>query len=137
MESEHHAHPGLASDKNLPTMPDTDKITDLADVFSLLGDPTRMRILIALLPGPRKVYELTELSGLSQSATSHSLRLLRSHRVVNVRREGRIAYYELADQHVRDFLELALEHVGHTVLVHPVPSDSPSSSTEHDLHECP
>jgi DNA-binding transcriptional ArsR family regulator len=137
MESEHHAHPGPASDKNLPTMPDTDKITDLADVFSLLGDPTRMRILIALLPGPRKVYELTELSGLSQSATSHSLRLLRSHRVVNVRREGRIAYYELADQHVRDFLELALEHVGHTVLVHPVPSDSPSSTTEHDLHECP
>jgi DNA-binding transcriptional ArsR family regulator len=116
MEPEHHPHPGPASDKNLPTMPDTDKITDLADVFSLLGDPTRMRILIALLPGPRKVYELTELSGLSQSATSHSLRLLRSHRVVNVRREGRIAYYELADQHVRDFLELALEHVGHTVL---------------------
>lgn len=137
MEPEHHPHPGPASDKNLPTMPDTDKITDLADVFSLLGDPTRMRILIALLPGPRKVYELTELSGLSQSATSHSLRLLRSHRVVNVQREGRIAHYELADQHVRDFLELALEHVGHTVPLHPLPPNSPASATEHDLHECP
>jgi DNA-binding transcriptional ArsR family regulator len=117
-------------------MPDVDQIANLADVFGLLGDPSRLRILIALLPGPRKVHELSELSGLSQSATSHSLRLLRSHRVVNVNREGRIAHYEIADQHVRDFLELALQHVGHTSIVHAILGNRPLRPSEQVAHEC-
>lgn len=103
-----------------PTLPSDAAVADLADVFGLLGDPGRMRILLALLGGPLRVGELSERSGLSPSATSHALRLLRSHRVVEVRREGRTAHYALADEHVRDFLELGLAHVGHTVLVHSV-----------------
>jgi DNA-binding transcriptional ArsR family regulator len=107
-------------------MPSEETINDLADVFGLLGDPGRMRILITLLPGPRTVTELAEHSGLSPSATSHALRLLRSHRVVDVRRSGRTASYSIADDHVREFLERGLEHIGHTVLVHTLPRTSPS-----------
>ncbi|MWV58877.1 ArsR/SmtB family transcription factor [Rathayibacter sp. VKM Ac-2754] len=107
-------------------LPPDAAIADLADVFGLLGDPGRMRILLALLGGPLRVNELSDRSGLSPSATSHALRLLRSHRVVEAHREGRTAEYALADEHVRDFLELGLAHVGHTVLVHTVAAPSPS-----------
>ena len=113
-------------------LPSDAAVVDLADVFGLLGDPGRMRILLALLGGPLRVGELSERSGLSPSATSHALRLLRSHRVVEVRREGRTASYALADAHVRDFLELGLAHVGHTVLVHHVdPAAEPCDPPEH------
>lgn len=108
------------------SMPATQDIIDLADVFSLLGDPGRVRILIALLAGRMAVRDIAAVVELSESAASHALRLLRAHRVVDVERDGRIAYYALADSHVRVLLELALEHVGHTVLLHP--ADGP------DLH---
>jgi ArsR family transcriptional regulator, lead/cadmium/zinc/bismuth-responsive transcriptional repressor len=110
-------------------MPANQEIVDLADVFSLLGDPGRVRILIALLEGRMAVRDIAAVVELSESAVSHALRLLRAHRVVDVDREGRIAYYALADTHVRVLLELALEHVGHTVLLHP--ADGP------DLHARP
>ena len=101
------------------SMPAAQEIVDLADVFSLLGDPGRVRILIALLAGRMAVRDIAAVVELSESAVSHALRLLRAHRVVDVDRDGRIAYYALADSHVRVLLELALEHVGHTVLLHP------------------
>jgi len=99
-------------------MPSAESVADLADVFSLLGEPNRVRILIALLPGRMSVRDIAAVVEMSESATSHALRLLRAHRVVDVHREGRIAYYALADSHVRVLLDLALEHVGHTVLIH-------------------
>lgn len=98
-------------------------VAQLADVFDLLGDPNRLAILITLLERPRSVGDLAAAVGLSESGTSHALRLLRAHRVVEVRKEGRNAYYELADAHVRAFLELGLEHVEHTDLLHPSPTD--------------
>lgn len=130
-------HPEYAGSR--PGLPADEQIADLADVFGLLGDPGRMRILLALLSGPLNVGRLSELSGLSQSATSHALRLLRSHRVVEVQREGRASYYAIADQHVRDFLELGLEHVGHTVLVHTVATDSETdrADTDPSAHNAP
>lgn len=100
-------------------MPAAREIVDLADVFSLLGDPGRVRILIALLAGRMAVRDIAAVVELSESAVSHALRLLRAHRVVDVERDGRNAYYALADSHVRVLLQLALEHVGHTVLLHP------------------
>jgi ArsR family transcriptional regulator, lead/cadmium/zinc/bismuth-responsive transcriptional repressor len=99
-------------------MPDDADIADLADVFGLLSDPGRMRILTALLDGEMCVCDLAATSGLSESAVSHALRLLRAHRVVEVRRDGRIAYYTLADAHVRMLLDVGLTHVGHTTLIH-------------------
>jgi ArsR family transcriptional regulator, lead/cadmium/zinc/bismuth-responsive transcriptional repressor len=95
------------------------EITDAAEVFGLLSDPGRLRLLSALRDHERNVGELAELTGLSESSTSHALRLLRAHRVVEGRREGRMAYYRLADDHVRQVLETALAHAVHTELIHP------------------
>lgn len=99
--------------------PDGD-IEDVADVFSLLGDAARLRILIALASGTRRVGELARITGSSDSAVSHALRLLRAHRIVEARRSGREAHYALSDSHVRALLELALDHVGHSTLMHEV-----------------
>jgi|SRR5579875_2463861 len=94
-------------------MPPDDQVAGLADVFGLLADPGRLRVLAALLEGEMCVCDLAAVAGTSESAASHHLRLLRAHRVVQVRRSGRMAYYRLADAHVRLLLDLALEHIGH------------------------
>lgn len=100
------------------SLPSVEDIADLSDVFGLLGEPTRVRILISLLNGPMCVRDLAAAINLSESAVSHALRLLRTHRVVEVHRTGRVAHYKIADSHVRVLLELGLEHVGHTILIH-------------------
>ncbi|WP_284705365.1 ArsR/SmtB family transcription factor [Paenarthrobacter sp. TYUT067] len=94
-------------------MPADTDVTDLAVIFGLLSDPGRVRILIALLEGEMCVCDLAATTGLSESGVSHALRLLRGPRVVQVRRAGRMAYYSLADSHVRMLLDLGLTHVGH------------------------
>ena len=83
----------------------------VADVFKLLGDPTRVRLLDALSHGERCVCDLAALVGTSESAISHQLRLLRSARLVRVRRVGRMAYYSLDDHHVIGLLHDARKHV--------------------------
>ncbi|WP_246846285.1 ArsR/SmtB family transcription factor [Humibacter ginsenosidimutans] len=101
-------------------LPSTDTVTDLADVFSLLGDPGRLRILMSLLSGGEMcVCDLAATTTMSESSVSHALRLLRAHRVVSVSRRGRMAYYRLDDAHVRMLLDLGLTHTGHTVAIHP------------------
>lgn len=95
-------------------MPGEADVADLAVIFGLLSDPGRVRILIALLEGEMCVCDLAATTGLSESGVSHALRLLRGPRVVTVRRSGRMAYYSLADSHVRMLLDLGLTHVGHT-----------------------
>ena len=100
-------------------MPAERDVLDLADVFGLLCDPGRLRLLVALLHGDMCVRDLAAASGQSESAVSHALRLLRAHRVVHVRRAGRISYYSLEDAHVRVLLDLALAHVGHTDVIRP------------------
>lgn len=102
-------------------------IADVADVFALLGDQARVRILIELLEGPMRVRDIAEAVGLSESGVSHALRLLRAHRVVSVERNGREAHYELADAHVRELLTLALDHAGHSSVLH-VDHDRPTSA---------
>lgn len=102
-------------------MPGEPEVTGLADVFGLLSDPGRLRLLVALLEGEMCVCDIAASCGQSESAVSHALRLLRAHRVVEVRRAGRMAYYTLADAHVRMLLDVALAHVGHTFRVHPAP----------------
>ncbi len=99
-------------------MPPEDDVVDLADVFGLLAVPGRLRLLVALLEGELCVCDLAAAAGMSESATSHALRILRAHRVVSVRRSGRMAYYALADAHVRMLLDVALTHIEHSVLVH-------------------
>lgn len=94
-------------------MPPSAQVADLADVFGLLADPGRLRVLVALLEGEMCVSDLAAVGQASESAVSHHLRLLRAHRVVEVRRSGRMAYYRLADAHVRMLLDVALTHIGH------------------------
>ena len=93
---------------------DTERLADVADVFGLLADPGRLRLLVSLLAVPERcVGDLASAAGMHESSASRALRLLRAHGVVRVRRAGRNAYYSLADDHVRLLLGTALEHVRH------------------------
>jgi len=96
------------------TLPAPGTVEELSEVFGLLADPNRLRLLAALLEGGELcVCDLAATAGMAESATSHALRLLRAHRVVKVRRAGRVAYYSLTDAHVRLLLDVALEHAAH------------------------
>ncbi|MEP6914663.1 MAG: metalloregulator ArsR/SmtB family transcription factor [Acidobacteriota bacterium] len=83
----------------------------LAETFRVLGDPTRVRILDALAPGELCVCDIASLVGISESAVSHQLRLLRGMRLVRPRREGRLVYYAVDDNHILELLKQALTHV--------------------------
>lgn len=88
--------------------------TAIADVFALLSDPSRVRVLFTLLEaGELCVCDLAEAVGMSQSALSHALRLLRRSGVVTNRRDGRMVRYKLADSHVRLLLDVTREHLAH------------------------
>jgi DNA-binding transcriptional ArsR family regulator len=86
-------------------------LQSVAEVFKLLGDPTRVRLLDALSHGERCVCDLATLVELSESAVSHQLRLLRAARLVRVRRSGRLAFYGLDDHHVIGLLHDTRKHV--------------------------
>jgi ArsR family transcriptional regulator len=88
-----------------------DAVQGLADTFSALGDPTRVRILDVLAHGELCVCDLAAVLGMSQSAVSHQLRLLRGIRLVKPRREGRIVFYSLDDQHIIAIFKQTLQHV--------------------------
>ena len=83
----------------------------LADTFRVLGDPTRVRMLDALSAGELCVCDIASLVGISESAVSHQLRLLRGMRLVRPRRAGRLVYYAVDDQHILELLKQALTHV--------------------------
>jgi DNA-binding transcriptional ArsR family regulator len=89
----------------------TDTVSAVADVFKLLGDPTRVRLVDALSHGERCVCDLAALVGLTESAVSHQLRLLRGARLVRVRRAGRQAFYSLDDHHVLGLVHDTRKHV--------------------------
>jgi DNA-binding transcriptional ArsR family regulator len=86
-------------------------VQDLADTFRVLGDPTRIKILDALSGGELCVCDIAALAGISESAVSHQLRLLRGMRLVRPRRAGRLVYYSLDDHHIIALLQQALTHV--------------------------
>ena len=97
-------------------LPAASAIAEVASIFSLLADESRVRLISGLLEaGELCVCDLAAAADMSESATSHALRLLRGARVVKVRRSGRMAYYSLLDDHVRILLEVALTHVSHGV----------------------
>ena len=85
-------------------------IQPLADVFKVLGDPTRLRILRVLMNQEVCVRDIADELGMGQSAVSHQLRILRDARLVQFRRDGKTVYYSLADAHVFTLLDVGLEH---------------------------
>lgn len=88
-----------------------DAVAGLADTFRALGDPTRVRILDALSHGELCVCDLAAVLRVSQSAVSHQLRLLRGMRLVRPRRDGRVVFYALDDQHIMALFRQTLQHV--------------------------
>lgn len=92
-------------------MKPADSVTALAETFKILGDPTRVRIAFALAREELCVCDLANLLGISQSATSHSLRALRQMNLVKFRKEGKIAYYSLDDEHIGSLLDEGFRHV--------------------------
>lgn len=86
-------------------------VLEIAATFGVLGDPTRIRILDALTGGELCVCDIATLAGISESAVSHQLRLLRGMRLVRSRRAGRQVFYTLDDQHIVELLRLAVTHV--------------------------
>ena len=94
--------------------PEASEIQEASELLKVIGDLTRMRILCALLPGEDlSVGELQRTLGMSQSAISHQLRVLRDANLVKFRRAGKMVYYSLADEHVYELLTGTLEHVRH------------------------
>jgi DNA-binding transcriptional ArsR family regulator len=87
--------------------------THLADLFSALSDPTRLRIISALLDGEMNVGDIASRLAMTESAVSHQLRGLRQMRLVRGRKNGRQVYYALDDDHVEKLYRLGLDHVEH------------------------
>ncbi len=95
----------------------SDQIVELAGMFHLMGDPTRLSIILACLEAEIAVGDLARRLGLSASLTSHHLRLLRAARVLRGRRRGKQVFYGAADDHIRDMLRDMAEHVGEAAAV--------------------
>ena len=93
-------------------LPDEETLTRLSDLFRVFGDGTRIRILYALFEDEVCVCDLARLLGMTQSAVSHQLRILKQARLIRSRRDGKTVFYSLADDHVRTLLEQGTEHIG-------------------------
>ncbi|WP_300258920.1 ArsR/SmtB family transcription factor [Clostridium sp.] len=92
-------------------LPKEEVLYELAEIFKVFGDSTRIKILCALFEGEMCVCDMSELLGVSQSAVSHQLRVLKQARLVKFRREGKTVYYSLADDHVKHIFNEGLDHV--------------------------
>ena len=92
---------------------DEQKAAELAELFRAMSDPTRVKIIAALLESEINVHTVAELVGISESAASHQLRTLRQMRLVRARRRGREVFYCLDDDHVADLFQRGLDHVIH------------------------
>jgi len=95
----------------LSQMPHDEQLYDLAELFKLFGDSTRIKILYVLFEHEVCVCDIAQILGMNQSAISHQLRLLKQARLVKNRREGKTIFYSLADDHVKDIIGTATEHL--------------------------
>lgn len=95
----------------LEQQPDEEYLYDIAELFKVFGDSTRIRILYALFESELCVNDIAQLLNLGQSAVSHQLKILKDAKLVRFRREGKIIFYALDDDHVRNILSMGMEHV--------------------------
>lgn len=93
------------------SLPEEQQLLRLADLFKVFGDGTRVRILYVLLQAEVCVCDLANLLGMTQSAVSHQLRILKQARLIKARRDGKTVFYSLADDHVATLLRQGMEHV--------------------------
>ncbi len=92
-------------------MPEESELYDLADLFKVFGDSTRIKILYVLFENEMCVYDIASILNMTQSAISHQLRILKQNRLVKFRKEGKTVLYTLADEHVFTILSQGIEHV--------------------------
>ena len=92
-------------------MPDEEELYDLADLFKVFADSTRIRILFVLFESEVCVCDLAKALNMTQSAVSHQLRILKQNKLVKNRREGKSIFYSLADDHVRTIISMGREHI--------------------------
>lgn len=85
-------------------------VSRVSETFKVLGDPSRLKILMALTKEELCVYDLATMLSISESAVSHQLRLLRSLRLVRQRKEGKLVFYTLDDEHIEDLIRVATRH---------------------------
>ena len=93
------------------TLPEESELYDLAELFKVFGDSTRIRILFVLFEAEVCVCDLAKVLNMTQSAISHQLRILKANKLVNSRREGKSVFYSLADGHVRTIIAQGREHI--------------------------
>ena len=105
-----HAHEELVENVRRQ-MPGEDTLYDLAELFRIFGDSTRIRILYVLFEAEMCVCDIAALLGMTQSAISHQLRALKNARLVKARREGKTIFYSLADDHVKTILGQGIDHI--------------------------
>jgi len=94
-------------------MPEEELLYDLAEFFKVFGDTTRIKILCALFSAEMCVCDIAALLGMSQSAISHQLRILKQARLVKYRKDGKVVYYSLDDDHVKKIFDQGLLHIQH------------------------
>ena len=111
VESEYLAARDDIVQRVLDSQPADEYLYDLAELFKVFGDSTRIRILYALFESELCVGDMAQLLGISQSAVSHQLKILKDAKLVKFRREGKIIFYMLDDDHVRTMLSMGMEHV--------------------------
>ncbi len=92
-------------------IPKGDEILETADFFDALGNPTRLKILMAIMDAELCTCDLSAITGLSTSAISHQLRILKDRKIVNYRKKGKNVYYHLDDEHIATILRTALNHI--------------------------
>ena len=105
-----HAHEDIVNAVNAQ-MPDEEILYDLAELFKVFGDSTRIKILYVLFESEMCVCDIAQLLNMNQSAISHQLRVLKQSKLVKYRRDGKTVFYSLADGHVRRILGQGMEHV--------------------------
>ena len=98
-------------DNKKANLPDNEILFDLADLFKVFGDSTRLRIMYTLSEGEANVQTIAETLGMEQSTISHQLRILRDNKLARARRDGKQIYYSLDDDHVKRIIEMGLDHV--------------------------
>ena len=103
----HHDLLNIVKDK----MPDETELYDLAELFKVFGDSTRIRILFVLFEAEVCVCDLAQALNMTQSAISHQLKILRQNKLVKSRREGKSIFYSLADEHVRTIIDQGRDHI--------------------------
>lgn len=91
--------------------PDIEILFELADLFKVFGDSTRLRVMVTLSDSEMSVNDIADALQMEQSTISHQLRVLRQNKLVRVRRDGKQMYYSLDDDHVKKIIEMGLDHI--------------------------